>query len=265
VAAVRFSATTLDVFARYLAGRKTEAELLTYIRRETPPTERMRFGGAWTRILEDPDAHVVPGGFACDGFRFEAADVEPALALIDRRRDLLEVAWTTAYGPHTVSCRADLVRGREVVEFKARLGAYHSAHYHASWQWRFALEVFDAVSVTYRVFRFTKKRRRLAAIHELPLTRTRTLAADCARLVDRFAGYVTARGLAHHFVDRPQGALYVPRDHTRREEAHPQQSVPLFRDPIQLPPPPPLAALPDPAFVLRPYPGGRARQTHLFR
>lgn len=255
---MRFPTTTLDVFARFVAGKKPEGELLAYIRRETPPTEKMRFGGAWTRILEDPAAHLVPGGYACDGVRFEAADVAPALALIDRAHDLLEVEWTKAYGPHTVSCRVDLVRGCEVVEFKARLGSYHSATYHASYQWRFALEVFDATTVTYRIFRFTEKRRRLAAIHELPLTRTRTLADDCARLVERFAGYVTRRGLAHLFPDRAQDALYVPRDHRRPQE------VPLFA-PVTLSPPAPLAALPDPAFILRPTPASRPRQTSLFR
>jgi hypothetical protein len=257
---MRFSATTLDVFGRYCAGKKSEAELLASIRREQPPTERMRFGAAWGRILETPEAYAVAGGYACEGFRFEAADVAPALATIDRARDLLEVAWTKTYGPHTVSCRADLLRGREGVEFKARLGAYNPAHYHASWQWRFECEVFDLVSVTYRVFRFTATRRRLTAIHELPLFPTRTLGEECAQLVARFAGYVERRGLAGYFPDRAQGALYVPRDHMRREE-----DVPLPIPPITLPPPAPLAALPDPAFVLRPFPGGRLRQTTLFR
>ena len=75
----------------------------------------------------------------------------------------------------------------------------------------------------------------------------------------RFAGYVERRGLAQYFVDRAQGALYVPRDHMRREE-----DVPLPIPPTTLSPPAPLAALPDPAFVLRPFPGGRLRHTPLF-
>lgn len=254
---MRFSATTLDVYARVLAGKKSEAELLAYIRRETPPTRAMLFGRAFGRILEDPDRYRVPGGYACDGFRVEAADVEPALATIDRTVDDLEVSWTKSYGAHTVSCRVDALRGRRVTEFKARIGGYDSSRYHGSYQWRFELDVFDALEVTYRVFRFSK-RLRLRAIHELPLTRTRTLSEDCARLVALFAGYVQRQGLELHFTDRPQGELYIPR--SRAEE-----DVPLFSDPTSLPPRAPIAALPDPTFTLRPYPRRPSATNRLFQ
>src|SRR5262245_11170919 len=199
---MRISTTTLEAFRLFRAGRKPEAELLATITRTFVPTYRVRLGRAYGRILEQPDVHRVSGGYACGEFRFEADAVDPALATIDRRSAGFEVPHARRYGAHTVVAKVDHIRGAEITEFKTRVGGgYHPDRYASSVQWRFELDVFRAVSVTYRIFHLTAGLA-LSAIEELPLYPSPALEANCFALGDAFVHYVRRRGLEAHLPDR---------------------------------------------------------------
>src|SRR5262245_65727008 len=88
----------------------TEEELIANIRGEFVPTPAVRLGQSFGRVLEDPVAHRVPGGYRCGDYCFNEADLEPALALIDRR-GVFEVkaqkTYRTSAGECDVSAVAD--------------------------------------------------------------------------------------------------------------------------------------------------------------
>ena len=295
---LRISTTTLDAFDRYRRGLKPEAELLATITRTFTPTRRMRLGRHYGKVLEDPEATRVPGGYASGGFRFEADSVEPALATIDRR-GLFEVKHTKRYLGHTVVSKVDYIDGVDVTEFKVRVGSVRLDGYARSYQWRFELDILQALSVTYRVFRLTEGLA-LSAIEELPLYGYPGLHADCCDLVQGFVAYVRRRGLEgylpDHDEDRELGARpdlgeafedgpvreAPTRTRAEREGCAPVRpapvsgSIPELRSsrevdvdlplpPFDLQPVAPVAALPDPVFTLRsPSPAGRPRQALLF-
>jgi hypothetical protein len=218
---VRISTTTLESFRLWRRGRVDEADLVATITGEFVPTARVLLGQAYGRILEDPDGHRTTDGYACGQYRFEADAVDPALETIDRR-GCFEVKTTRVYGLHTVVAKADYLLGARLEEFKTRLGSYDWQKYAESYQWRFELDLFGALSCTYRVFRLTK-RRALRSIEALTLYPYPTLHADCSQLVDAFIGYVRRRGLESYLTRNAEGAQRCRIPH--RESG----SIPEFR------------------------------------
>lgn len=276
---MRFSATTLDSYRLYVDGIKPEAELLATIRRERrPPTWGMALGRAFGAVLEAPSQFAVPGGYAVGRFRFEADAMEPALATLGDRRGLFEVQAAKRYGAHSVVARVDYIDGLEGVEFKTRVGAYRPSRYAASYQWRFELDVFDAVSVSYRVFRLNR-RLRLLGIEELPLYRYHRIGEDLQALVDAFAGYVTRQGLEAYCQERMEEEFKPrrlnldelretpfedspTRKRTRKSRAK-EEDVELPLGTFALEPLAPVATVPTPTWSLRSAPAGRLRQPKL--
>jgi hypothetical protein len=284
---VRFSATTLEAFRYFLTAgdRADEAALLATIEGRTVTTPRMRFGRAYDAILEAPETYRVADGYACDGYRFEADTIDPVLATLDRA-GLFQAKATKQYGAHTVVAKVDHVLGGHVTEIKTRIGSYRPDRYARSAQWRFECDVFAADVVTYRVCRLSQDPYALEAIEDLPLWRYPALEADCTRLVEVFAGYITRRGLEAFVVEReefaPRPAMTGPafedaptrpssstrlralraqvRDRRAAEldEALPYASI----DPW--PALQPIAELPTPTFTLRPSASPRRRQALLF-
>lgn len=199
---MRISTTTLESFRLWRdEGRVTYAELVATITRTQTPTLRMRRGAAFGLVLQDPDAYRVPGGYACDGFRFEADTIERALATIDRA-GLFEQKRTARYGAHTVVAKADHLLGLDVTEFKTTT-AYNPDKYARSYQWRFLLDLFRVDLLTYRVFVVREPSLALGAIEEFSCVPYGALHADCARLVEAFVAFVRSRALAAHLPDRP--------------------------------------------------------------
>lgn len=266
---MRISTTTLESFRLWRRGRVPEAELVATIKGEFVPTPRVRLGRAYGRILEAPDLHRVPDGYACDGYRFEADVVDPALATIDRR-GLFEVKATREYGAHTVVAKADYALGGDLEEFKTRLGSYRPEKYAESCQWRFELNLFGALSITYKVFRLSQDPIALEAIEVLPLYPYPTLHADCGALVEAFVAYVERRGLAFYLQPRFEDAMTrpspAPRLRALREWFRGRaRDRPLPIAPTTLPALAPIAPVPDPQFMLRPPPpAGWPRQPWLF-
>jgi hypothetical protein len=87
---MRLSATSLELWRRFLEPDQeylTESDLVANLQRTSPPTPQMLLGSAFDAVLNDPDAHRIPGG---DGYQSGDNTIPedvmaPALALFDRR------------------------------------------------------------------------------------------------------------------------------------------------------------------------------------
>ncbi len=198
---MRISATTLEGFRLWREGVKPTADLIAQIQGQFTPTPRILLGRAYGRVLERPDEHRTPLGYECDGFRFEADAIDPALARIDRR-GFFEVKATKKYGPHTVVSRADHVRGSVLSEFKTRVGAYHQARYVESYQWRYMAEMFEPSAIRYLICRLSEAPFALDAIEEFSLQPYPRLHDDCCQLLDAFVVFVRRHALEPFLPDR---------------------------------------------------------------
>jgi len=262
---VRISTTTLESFRLWRVDRIDEAELVATIKGEFVPTWRVLFGRAYGKVLEQPDVYRVPDGYACNGYRFEADAVDPALATIDRR-GLFEVKATREYGEHIVVAKVDHILGADITEFKTRFGPYQVEKYARSCQWRFELDVFGAERVTYRVFRFSQDPIALDAIEELPLYPYPQLHDECCALVDAFAVYVRRRRLEFYLQPRFEDAPTKPSAASRLQRLRDWlRSRRVIGNDDDLPPAAVrVAELPEPRFTLRPPFPARPRQASLF-
>jgi len=193
-------------------ARLTEAQLRESIERRFIPTPKVLRGQAYGRILEQPDAYRVAGGYrvtfteqlAADVrvWAFEADAVDPAIATIDYRPPaLFEAKATKQYGAHTVASKCDHIVPGRIVEFKTKGSTISLEPYASSYQWRLMVDLFAVPVLTYRIFRLTE-RRALRDIQELTLTPYRRLHEDCAELVEHFAWWVAQRGLEAWFPER---------------------------------------------------------------
>lgn len=196
---MRISTTTLESFRLFMQPEQdwmSEAELVATIKGEFVPTTPVLIGQAYGRVLEDPDAYQVPGGYRCGGFCFDHASVDPALALIDRR-GVFEAKAQKAYGACDVVAKADHLCGAHLAEFKTTK-TFAIEKYLESYQWRFMVDIFQPMDVTYHVFTLDDHGNSVVELKDINSFRVYPYAAlheDCAALVQQFAAYVTTKGL----------------------------------------------------------------------
>jgi hypothetical protein len=192
---MRIAVTLLEAFRLYEIGVLTAEQLVARITTTQPRTWRMDLGAAVDAIIEDPDAHRIAGGYAFGRFRFEAVDLEPVLATIDRSHADFQVPFERAYGAHVVATRVDYLRRGCLGEFKVRVGDVDAARSFDSMQWRFMADIVGALSVTYTTFRFSRDLRFLGAVSPGPWYPHAGLHGECCALLARFVAFVEARGL----------------------------------------------------------------------
>ena len=200
---MRISVTTLESYRLFMQPDQewmSEDELIATIKGEFVPTPAVLLGQAYGRVLENPPAHRVRGGYAVGDYAFNDADVDPALALIDRR-GVFEVKATKTYpssgGPVEISAVADHLYGGHLSEFKTTK-SFAIDKYLASCQWRFYAEVFQPLTITYHVFTLDDHGNGVAELRNIDSFRVfpyADLHADCCALVDQFVHYVTVKGL----------------------------------------------------------------------
>jgi len=175
----------------------SEADLQATIRGEFTPTHEILVGRAFGKVLEDPDRYLIPGAFQCEGYTFGLDMMEPALALMDRR-GVYEAKATKDYGPYTVVSKADQIVGAHLIEHKTTWSTFSFDKYAESYQWRYMVEAFQPLAVSYYVFSLGEERDGSIVLRDINTFRLYPypeLHHDCAALVDRFAEYVTLRGL----------------------------------------------------------------------
>lgn len=197
---MRISCTTLESFRLWLQPDQdwmSEADLIATIEGKFTPTPAVELGQAFGRVLEDPDRYHVKGGYACNRYQFSDETMQPALALIDRR-GVFEAKGVKDYGPCSVVAKADHLLGAHLSEFKTTASTFNFEKYADSCQWRFMVDIFEPLSVTYRVFCLDDHGNGIVdvkSIESFNLYPYAALHADCEALVREFATYVTAKGL----------------------------------------------------------------------
>lgn len=207
---MRISTTTLETFRLWLQPDQdwmTEASLVDTIEGKFVPTPKVLLGQAYGKVLEDPDRYLVPGGYRCGGYSFAAADVQPALMLIDRR-GVCEAKAQKAYGPCDVVAKADHLLGAHLSEFKTT-DYFTIEKYLESCQWRLMADIFEPSQITYHVFLLDDHGNGVAelkGIESFNLYPYAELHQDCADLVQQFAQYVTAKGLDGLLRERQRAA-----------------------------------------------------------
>jgi hypothetical protein len=211
---MRISTTTLDSFRLWSQPDQdwmTEADLLASIRGEFVPTPPVLLGKAFGRVLEAPDQYYsdgLPGEYRCDGYVFPVDVMAPAMALMDPK-GIYEAKATKDYGDCTVVAMADQLSGARLIEHKTTLGTFDFDKYAASYQWRFMVDIFQPVSVTYHVFLVEETAPchvGLRGIESFTLYPYAGLHEDCADLVRRFAAYARLRGVDGLLRERQQAA-----------------------------------------------------------
>ncbi len=202
---MRISATQLESFRLYMEPEQdwmSEDDILATIRGQFVPNHKVNLGLAYGRVLERPDCYRRNGGYALDvnGEWFEFGDdvIEPAIALIDYETSVFEAKVVKSYGPHDVASKADCLRGAELHEFKTTLSSFDFDKYADSYQWRYMVDAFQPVRVTYHVFLLNEgsngviELRGIESFHLYPYAE---LHRDCSDMVRAFADFAGSKGL----------------------------------------------------------------------
>jgi hypothetical protein len=208
---MRISTTTLESFRLWSDPEQdwmTEQSLIDTIEGKFTPTPAVLLGQAFGLVLEDPDRYLVPGGYHCKGFSFDGSTVEPCLALIDRR-GIFEAKAVRSYGAIDVVAKADHILGAHLSEFKTTSSTFNFDKYEASCQWRFMVDIFQPLKVTYHVFLLDDHENGVAelkGIESFNLYPYAKLHEDCCDLLGRFVDYVTVKGLDGLLRERQKAA-----------------------------------------------------------
>jgi len=148
---VRISATNLESFRRWRDDSDADmAELLAYLRRQTPPSQAMAAGSAFHKVLELASYGDVLERVERDGFTFQF-DVEGEFCLPQIRELKLETRRVVGGEPVTLVGVVDTLEGRRADDHK--LTARPDAeNYAPSAQWRCYLDWFDCDVFQYNLF-----------------------------------------------------------------------------------------------------------------
>lgn len=203
---MRISATQIESFRLFMQPEQawmSEDELLATIRGEFAGNHKVNIGTAFGRVLEDPERYRVVGGYHVevgDEIIGLGNDVmaEP-LALLPYGSGVFEAKAVKQYGRNEVASKADFLIGSELHEFKTTLSTFDFDKYAASCQWRFMVDAMQPSKVTYHVFCLSEAPNgviSLRGIETFSLYPYPALHAECVWLVQRFAEYVTSKGLA---------------------------------------------------------------------
>lgn len=209
---MRISTTTLESFRLWSDPEQDwmpESELLASIRGEFTPTPPVLLGKAFGEVLERPWDFLVAGGFQHGCFRFDAASMAPALALMDHARGVFEAKGTKDYGRSTVVAKADQIVGAHLYEHKATLNPFNIEKYLDSYQWRYMADIFEPAVITYHIFLLAEQpdlSHSVRGVETFSVYPYAALHDDCAELVRRFEQFAEARGVADYLRERQRTA-----------------------------------------------------------
>ncbi len=197
---MRISTTTIESFRLFMQPDQewmTEESLIDTINGKFVPTPAVLLGSAFGKVLETPERFQVPGGFKCGDYTFSDATMVEPLKLMDRR-GVFEAKAQKRYGACDVVAKADQIIGAHLIEHKTTSSTFNFEKYADSCQWRFMVDIFEPLLVTYHVFCLDDHGNGVAEVKSIETFNLFPYAAlhqDCCELLDRFVNYVTARGL----------------------------------------------------------------------
>ncbi len=151
--------TDIEQHRRYRTDEDYPMEdLLGRLRRETPPSLKMRAGTALHKILEFAESHHTTGDDVCeasaDGFLFDFSGMTgDALPLAPWREIEGEKVYTLESGEQIrIVGHVDALYGRVIDDHKLS-DSFDAEMYADSYQWRLYLDIFDADTFTFNVFK----------------------------------------------------------------------------------------------------------------
>lgn len=211
---MRVSATTLESFRLWSDPEQewmSEDDLIATIRGQFVSTPQIELGSAFGQVLETPDRFRVNGGYACRGYTFDAATMAEPLKLMDHRHGVFEAKAAKDYPTLgvTVISKADQLVGARLFEHKTTTGTFDAQKYCDSYQWRFMVDAFEPLMVTYHVFVLDDHGNgvvEVKSIETMNLYPYAGLHEDCKALVDKFVDYVRLRGLDGFLRERARTA-----------------------------------------------------------
>jgi hypothetical protein len=209
---MRISTTTLESFRLFMQADQewmTEADLIASIKGEFVPTPAVLLGSAFGKVLEAPDHYRTAHGYRCGDYTFSADVMAPALKLMDYERGMFEVKAARAYGDCDVVAVADQIVGGHLFEHKTTGSTFNFEKYADSCQWRFYVDIFQPLLVTYHVFEVDDHGNgvvELKGINSFNLFPYTGLHQDCCDLLGEFCDYVRAKGLDGFLRERQRQA-----------------------------------------------------------
>jgi hypothetical protein len=209
---MRVAVTLLDEYRRFVNfDYISESEMIAKIKGAFTPSRPMELGTAFHAIIEDPQEHYIEGYgmyVAPNGIEFGPEVIEGALPYITPG-GVFEVKATKDYHVNgelvTVVAKADKLVNAEVEEQKTRWSAWDIDSYLDSYQWRWYLEIFEAVKVKYNVFRLSETDRNGIVLHgveQFSLFPYPALQSDCRALLSSFVEFAKAKKLTGYLVAR---------------------------------------------------------------
>ena len=148
---MRISATQIDAFVRWQKNEDAPLEeIIAYLRKETPPSDSMRAGSAFHKVLE----HAAYGEIERaeqDGFTFDLSEMDCALELPEVREIKLECLTVIAGFPVTVVGVLDAQKANGAYDHKLT-AKFDAERYADSYQWRCYVHWFGIDWFRYNVF-----------------------------------------------------------------------------------------------------------------
>lgn len=188
---MRLSVTDIDQYRYWReSDYMTLDELLSRLRRESPPTEQMALGTAFHKALElasEGEASTLES----DGFTFKiASSLEIALTAI--REIKAAVPFVVDGTEITLVGKVDAWEGLRIEDHKTTFDSFDPEKYINTYQWRFYLRMFDCSEFRWNVWRL--KEARSGAIEVVNLDRFSVfrypeLEADCDAALREFVEF----------------------------------------------------------------------------
>src|SRR5262249_41104143 len=154
-------------------------------------------GRAFGQVLETPKCYQISRGYRCGDYTFSDETMARPLALINRA-GVFEAKAEKHYGDRVVVSKADHMLGAHLSEFKTTTSSFNFEKYAASCQWRFMVDAFEPLLVTYHVFELDDHGNgvvELKDIHSFNLFPYAELQQDCLAILDPFCDYVRMKCL----------------------------------------------------------------------
>jgi hypothetical protein len=191
---MRISATQIDAFVRWQKNEDAPLEeIIAYLRKQTAPTDAMRAGTAFHKVLERAEYGEIER-VEQDGFTFDLSEMNCTLALPEVREIKLEVLTVVAGFAATVVGVLDAQRGNGAYDHKLT-ARFDAERYADSYQWRCYLSWFGFDWFTYNVFEAYQPAAEpglyiVRNLHPLTFTRYPELDADVARVARDYVHFI---------------------------------------------------------------------------
>lgn len=148
---MRVRVTDVDQLRYYLRSEDMPLEdLLRRLRREEPPSDKMRAGTAFHAVLENAAHGGELDAVEHDGFWFRF-ELDAEIALPDVKELLGRKEYLIDGYPVTLSGKVDAIHGLTVYDHKLT-GRWDAESYADAFQWRAYLSMFGGQHFTYNVF-----------------------------------------------------------------------------------------------------------------